>query len=56
VIFIAIFWKKIFVHHQFVHLGTRRKQPAPNNFGLKIYHFNLKRSTLVAILVFLMLA
>jgi len=44
-IFNTIFWKKkFFFHHQFVNTETRRKQPMPNNFGLKMFHFNLKRT------------
>jgi len=35
--------KKInFVHHHLVYTETRRKQPLPNNFSLKIFHYFLK--------------
>jgi len=45
VIFNAIFWKKInFVHQELVYTETRRKQQLPNNFGLKIFHYFLKRT------------
>jgi len=41
VILKAIFWKKNFVHHQLAYTETRRKQPLPKNFGLKIFHYFL---------------
>jgi len=45
VILNAIFFKKInFVHHYLVYTETRRKQPLPKNFLLKMFHYFLKRT------------
>ena len=44
--------KKNFVHHHLVYTETRRKQPLPNNFSLKIFHYFLKRTIIAVIILF----
>ena len=38
--------EKNVVHHQLVYTKTRRKQPMPNNSGVKVLVFNLKRTVI----------